>query len=87
MKNHLKYKEGDEVIIIHTHSDDLGKTGIITCVRPSFCKVVIDNKERNHTYGQIKKVPSNKEEMNGIFYKDILEPPKVKVVLKRLKDN
>lgn len=87
MKNYKLYKEGDEVIIIHTHSDDLGKTGIITCVRPSFCKVVIDNKERNHTYGQIKKVPTNKKEMDGLFYKDILESPKVKVVLKRLKDN
>ena len=87
MKNHLKYKEGDEVIILHSHSDDIGKTGVITCVRPSFCKIMIDNTEKNHTYGQFKKVPTNKEEADNIFFNDILGSSENKAVLKRLKDS
>lgn len=75
MKNYMKYKEGDEVIILHSHSDDIGKTGVITCVRPSFCKIMIDNKERNHTYGQFMKIPTSID--------DILGTPENKEVLKR----
>lgn len=58
MKNYLKFKVGDEVKIIFSHSDDLNKTGIIVEVRPSFCKIEIEGypKPRNHTYGQFKKV-------------------------------
>ena len=58
MKNYLKYNVGDRVEIIFSHSDDKGKIGKITEVRPSFCKIQIEGypKTKNHTYGQFKKV-------------------------------
>lgn len=56
MKNYKKYNVGDQVIIVHTHNDDLNKIGIITEVRHSFCKIDIDGKLYNHTYGQFKLV-------------------------------
>lgn len=58
MKNYKLFNVGDIVEIIHSHSDDLGKTGKIVEVRPSFCKIEIEgyNKPRNHTYGQFKKI-------------------------------
>lgn len=87
MKNYKLYKEGDKVVILHSHSDDLGKTGVITCVRPSFCKIMIEGKEKNHTYGQFMKIPTNKEEADDIFFNDILGSPENKEVLKRLKDS
>lgn len=61
MKNYMKYKEGDVVKIIHSHSDDIGKTGIIREVRCSFCKIEIEGypKLRNHCYGQFVKVEDN----------------------------
>lgn len=56
MKHYKLFKEGDKVVITQTHIDDLGKEGVITLVRPSYCKIMIDNKERNHTYSQFKKI-------------------------------
>lgn len=58
MKNYKQYNVGDEVIILHSHSDDKGKTGTIVEVRHSFCKINIPGypKPRNHTYGQFKKI-------------------------------
>lgn len=58
MRNYMKYKVGDVVKILHSHSDDIGKTGIIREVRCSFCKIEIEGypKLRNHTYGQFKKI-------------------------------
>lgn len=54
----MKYKVGDVVKILHSHSDDIGKTGIIREVRCSFCKIEIEGypKLRNHTYGQFEKI-------------------------------
>ena len=59
----MKYKEGDVVKIIHSHSDDIGKTGIIREVRCSFCKIEIEDypKLRNHTYGQFVKVTDEQD--------------------------
>lgn len=59
-KNYKNYTVGDKVIILHSHIDDIGQTGIITEVRHSFCKIEINGKERNHTYGQFKKVSDEK---------------------------
>ena len=56
MKHYKLFKEGDKVLITQTHIDDLGKEGVITLVRPSYCKIMIDGKERNHTYSQFKKI-------------------------------
>ena len=42
MKNYKLYNVGDKVKIIFSHSDDLGKEGVIVEVRPSFCKIKID---------------------------------------------
>ena len=56
MKHYKLFKEGDKVVITQTHIDDLGKEGVITLVRPSYCKIMIDGKERNHTYSQFKKI-------------------------------
>lgn len=56
MKGYKLFNVGDKVKIIRTHGDDLGKEGIITVCRPSFCKIEIDGKERNHTYGQFEKI-------------------------------
>ncbi len=56
MKNYKLYNVGDTVCITHSHSDDIGKIGKITEVRHSFCKIEIENKVRNHTYGQFKKI-------------------------------
>jgi len=69
-KNYKKYKVGDLVQIIRTHTDDMNKKGIIQEVRNSFCKIAIlqengspelnpqNNKPivNNHTYSQFKKV-------------------------------
>lgn len=54
----MKYKVGDVVKILHSHSDDIGKVGKIVEVRCSFCKIEIEGypKPRNHTYGQFKKI-------------------------------
>ena len=58
MKNYKLWNVGDVVEIVHSHSDDLHKTGIIREVRPSFCKIEIEGypKLRNHTYGQFRKL-------------------------------
>lgn len=58
MKNYYLYNIGDKVKIVRSHSDDLGKEGIIVEVRPSFCKIQIEgyNKPKNHTYGQFIKI-------------------------------
>lgn len=37
------FKEGDKVIITHTHHDDLGKTGIIVGWHRSYCDIQILN--------------------------------------------
>lgn len=55
-KNWKNWKVGDKVIINFSHSDDKGKIGVITEVRPSFCKIDIgEPKTKNHTYGQFSK--------------------------------
>lgn len=58
MKNYKLYNVGDRVEIIFSHSDDKGKIGVITEVRPSFCKILLEGatKTCNHTYGQFKKI-------------------------------
>lgn len=63
MKNYKLFNVGDKVEIIFSHSNDKGKVGTITEVRPSFCKIDIginpQNGKRlivNHTYGQFRKV-------------------------------
>lgn len=63
MKNCEKFKVGDKVKIIFSHSDDLGKIGRILEVRPSFCKILFEEyfKPRNHTYGQFEKVEEDGE--------------------------
>lgn len=63
MRNYQKYKEGDVVKIIHSHSDDIGKTGVIREVRCSFCKIEIEGypKLRNHTYGQFVKISDEQD--------------------------
>ena len=57
-KNYKLWNVGDRVKIIRSHSDDLGKEGIIVEVRPSFCKIEIEGyqKPKNHTYGQFERV-------------------------------
>lgn len=69
MKLRNLYNEGDEVIIIRTHGNDLNKTGIIVEKRCSFCKIQLLNPDGskelnpqnnkpvivNHTYAQFKK--------------------------------
>lgn len=62
MKYRNLYKEGDQVEIIRTHGDDLGKIGTITEVRCSFCKIDIEGKIVNHTYKQFRKVNEPSEE-------------------------
>lgn len=63
MKNYENFNIGDKVIILHSHSDDKGKVGVITEVRHSFCKIDIGVHPQNgkrwikrHTYGQFKKI-------------------------------
>lgn len=56
MKNWKTWNVGEEVIIVASHGDDLGKTGIIKEVRNSFCKIDIDGKLYNHTYSQFERV-------------------------------
>lgn len=60
-KNYKNWNVGDKVKIIFSHSDDLGKEGVIVEVRPSFCKIEIEgySKPRNHCYGQFKKIEDN----------------------------
>ena len=36
--------------INQTHGDDLDKEWVITLVRPFYCTIMINGKERNHTY-------------------------------------
>lgn len=57
-KNYKLWNVGEKVKIIHSHSDDLGKEGIIIEVRPSFCKIEIEgySRPKNHTYGQFQRV-------------------------------
>lgn len=63
-KNYKSWSVGDRVQIQFSHSDDKGKFGTIIEVRPSFCKIQIDNEYlpnnkpliKNHTYGQFKRV-------------------------------
>lgn len=57
-KNYKLWNIGDRARIIRTHGDDLYKTGTVTEVRPSFCKILIDGTEKpvNHTYGQFEKI-------------------------------
>lgn len=58
MKNFERFKVGDKVQIVFSHSDDKDKIGTIVEVRPSFCKIEVEGykKPRNHTYGQFKLV-------------------------------
>lgn len=58
MKNYKLYNVGDKVVITRSHSDNVGKTGVITEVRHSFCKILLEGatKTCNHTYAQFKKV-------------------------------
>ena len=57
MKNYKLFNVGDNVKIVHSHSNDIGQVGVITEVRPSYCKIKLPNSEiKNHTYGQFKKV-------------------------------
>lgn len=57
MKNYKLFNAGDQVEIVRSHSNDVGQIGIIILVRPSYCKIQLDNGEiKNHTYGQFKKV-------------------------------
>lgn len=63
-KNYKLWNINERVEIIFSHSDDKGKTGTIVEVRPSFCKIQIDNEFlpngkpliKNHTYGQFKRI-------------------------------
>lgn len=65
MKNYMRFKVGDVVKILHSHSDDKGKIGKIVEVRPSFCKIEIEGypKPRNHTYGQFEKLEDIKDDI------------------------
>ena len=80
-KNYKLWNTDELVKIIFSHSDDLGKVGIIREVRPSFCKIEIQGypKLRNHTYGQFERV--SKEEFDKInalmYYKCMTEFPQV----------
>lgn len=57
MKHYKLFKEGDKVLITMSHSGDEGKTGVITLVRNSYCKIKFDNDIiKNYTYAQFKKV-------------------------------
>lgn len=57
MKNYKLFSIGEKVEIVRSHSNDVGQIGTITLVRPSYCKIQLDNGEiKNHTYGQFKKV-------------------------------
>ena len=58
MKNYKLYNVGDKVKIIFSHSDDLGKEGVIVEVRSSFCKIKIEGYPnlKNHTYNQFVKI-------------------------------
>lgn len=61
MKNYQKFSIGDWVEIVFSHSGNIGAKGVITLVRPSYCKIKIDGKEENHTYGQFKKIDAPTE--------------------------
>jgi len=57
MKNYKLFKEGDKVLITFSHSGDIGKTGIITLVRNSYCKIKFDDGVvKNYTYAQFRKI-------------------------------
>ena len=63
-KNYKNWNVGERVVITFSHSDDINKTGTVVEVRPSFCKIQIDNEFlqngkpliKNHTYGQFKRI-------------------------------
>lgn len=61
MKNFERFKVGDKVQIVFSHSDDKGKIGTIVEVRPSFCKIEIEGykKPKNHCYKQFIKIEDN----------------------------
>lgn len=60
MKNYKLFNIGDKVEIVRSHSNDIGQVGVITLVRPSYCKIQLPSGEiKNHTYGQFKKYESN----------------------------
>lgn len=57
MKNYKLFNEGDKVIILHSHSDDINQVGTIIEVRHSFCKIKLDSGViKNHIYGQFKLI-------------------------------
>lgn len=58
MKTWKTFNVGDRVVITHsTVKEDIGKEGIITERRNSFCKIDIGNpKIRNYTYAQFKRL-------------------------------
>lgn len=67
-KNYKLWNVGDKVQIVHSHSDDLNKVGVVIEVRPSFCKIQVKGyvKPRNHTYGQFKKITDEEfEKLNS----------------------
>lgn len=53
MKNYKKYNINEQVII--EHGENKGAIGKIMLVRNSFCRIIVNNKEKNYTYGQFKK--------------------------------
>lgn len=63
-KNYKLWNVGEKVVITKTgpKNNDLGKEGVIICVRNSFCKILIDGKEHNHIYGQFKRIKSENKE-------------------------
>lgn len=58
MKHWKLFEVGDKVLITHsTVKEDIGKEGVITERRCSFCKIDIGNpKIRNYTYAQFRKL-------------------------------
>lgn len=61
-KNYKLFSVGEQVEITHVNPKDLeqvktlGKIGTIEEVRCSFCKINVDGKVWNRTYGQFKKI-------------------------------
>lgn len=55
MKHWKLFNAGEKVIITHSHTkEDIGKEGVITERRNSFCKIDIGDKIKNFTYAQFK---------------------------------